>query len=537
MKKSELKNNGKIALSFHCKSKDEFYAILDAIKRINGRRWIPTSKQWEVPNTPEAQSAIEAIGFQLPTEAVEVFEGIDDTEWKNTELPNESEYDILRPYQIEAMRFFYAKKRVLYSLPMGSGKTAAALLSAKLQDDVPMLIISTASTKSQWVREWEKWLLYTEKQAPKWAGELPIKLYGKKPHTLEKKSYIINWDILTYWKREIHEAGFKLLIADESQYAGNPQSKRSKAFRAIAKKIPKLIALSGTPIRSRPAQFYVLLNTLNIQIFNDYGAFLHRYCDPQYNGYGWQYNGATNTDELHRLASSVMYRREKKDVLKDLPAKTRTIIPLEIDKKAYEKKLTQTQETIKSGGVSRKEVRDAIASLTRSAFDVKKEAVLKWIDEYLDSGQKLVVMAYHRAVVQYLCDYYGKKAVRVDGGSGAKGKQEAVKKFIGNKNVKLFIGNILAAGVGIDGLQEVCDTMAFVEFAQVPTDNEQAEDRLHRLGQGSPVQINYLIAEGTLEEDIMAYLDGKTKMFNAVVKGEDTSEEDLFEGLLKKVMT
>lgn len=520
---------GQIECTFFA-PKPEWQFILENIKQIPGRIWVPARKVWVVPDSEDSRRVLTALGFTLPKESAFVQ---DEEAWKEVSLPLMG-YESLRAYQHDAMRFFHYKRRCLISDPMGAGKTVEALSCVNLLDAAPSLVIATASTKLQWEREWQKWVEGHPQHHSRDAYKGIIRVYGKIPFDFaDGTSVIINWDILRDWLPLLRTKKFALVIADEVQYAGNLEAHRTKAFRALAKHTPNVIALSGTPIRSRPRQFFPILNVLAPQLFDSYAYFLKRYCDPKHNGWAWTYNGCTNADELHALASRVMLRREKADILSELPEKVRTVVPLEIVGSDYSSALTSAQATIYSG--TRQEIRDAIAALTRSAFDVKKEAVLRWIDEFLANGEKLVVMGYHRAVIEYMYQHYRKIAVRVDGSSGAKGKEAAKQKFIDDPKCKLFLGNIIAAGVGIDGLQKVCSTMAFVEMSVVPTDNEQAEDRLHRIGQHDGVNIVYLIAEGTIEEDIMRYLDDKTRVFDAVVKGKDSNAEDLFAGLVAKV--
>ena len=90
-----------------------------------------------------------------------------------------------------------------------------------------------------------------------------------------------------------------------------------------------------------------------------------------------------------------------------------------------------------------------------------------------------------------------------------------------------MVCNIQSGGTGIDGFQNVCCNVAFAEFAETSTDMEQAEDRLHRGGQGRPVSVYYLIASGTIDEDMAEALDEKKKVLASVLDGKQASDLDL----------
>jgi SNF2 family DNA or RNA helicase len=105
-------------------------------------------------------------------------------------------------------------------------------------------------------------------------------------------------------------------------------------------------------------------------------------------------------------------------------------------------------------------------------------------------------------------------------------RERALHTFKTSKKCRLFIANIQAAGTGIDGLQKVCQSMAIVELGWTPTEHTQTEDRLWRLGQDDRVDINYLIAAGTIEEDIAAILYNRQKILDAVIDGRNLSKAE-----------
>jgi len=524
MKKIHIKEKGWIHAEFRTADRMEWVLLLNTIKRIPGRLFEKNIKMWAVPDNEESRKILNAAGFPVeavPTQPVEEEQPYE-PEWLNLKIPVFPGKELLRPYQIDALKFLHHRKgRGLIADEMGTGKTVQSLSYAKMKQGLrPILMIVTASTKIQWQREYIKWL-----------GEDNVYiLSGKKPYKLSPgASYIINWDILACWKKELDAHKFKLLIGDEIQAIANAGTQRTRACMSLGKKISKFIALSGTPVKSRPRQFFSCLNMIDPDKFPNRQKFLIRYCDPQYDGFTIKYDGLSNSNELRNKARPLMIRRRKKDVLKDLPAKIRTVVPIEL--KDWTKYESQLQTIRNSFGVDRNV---QLGKLSRTSFTEKKDVITTWIQEFLQTGEKLLVFAYHRPVVNFIHESFKYTAVKIMGGITGKAREKAIQEFInGDKN--LMVANILAAGVGIDGLQKSCSNAAVVEFPANPGDLFQAEDRLHRIGQMSQVNIYYLAGIGTIDEIHIDNLDTKTEMTSRVVDGE-TDQDDLINKILEKAL-
>lgn len=562
-----------IEIKWFDQNKARWMDTLHFIKEnIIGREFIKDVKIWEAPLLDDNIEALRNYGFQIFGEEIIPEDVNEDINWKDIDIPVE-QFPDLRPYQLDFLRFMvWRNGRGLCADDMGTGKTVQALSYLKLfPDKRPALIVCPASVKLQWEREYRRWAAVDGK-----VGDITI-LSGRTPWGLAHTNgtVIINWDILSTkqnicsecknkvskqkvkqeikfycsvcekllkkenivskeigWINALEKIPFKALIGDEIQAIGDPKANRTKAFKKLAKKIPDLIGLSGTPIRSRPAQFFTMLNLIAPDIFSNRMQFQQSFCDPKFNGFGWVYNGATHVEELHKLVKPLMIRRRKSGVLKDLPSKIRTVVPLEIgDLSEYNRQY----ESFKSiEGKTYLEIKRELEGLQNTAFNLKKGMVVKWVKDFLDSGEKLVVGAYHRAVMRFLIEEFKDISVNVYGETSMKDRDVAIQRFQEDEKIKLFIGNILSAGVGIDGLQKVCSHSAIVELIWTPTDHLQFEDRLHRIGQDLPVNVNYLIAPGTIEDEIMLILDSKMKMIDAVIDGKKTDDIDLLSELIKK---
>lgn len=411
------------------------------------------------------------------------------------------------------------------------GKTLEALSWMVYADAFPALIVVNAPTKLQWMSAYYRWVGSVPGMHPR-VGVLS----GRTPYMLEKGvSYIINWDILSDWSTKLASMGFKLLIGDEVQAIGNPKSQRARAFISLSKAIPHVIGMSGTPAMSKPAQFWPLLHIMEPDKFGNYYRYLNRYCQPKHNGFSMTYNGASHVEELHALLVSCMLRRTKDQVMKDLPPKVMEVVPLEVDVEAMNEYRRQEAQAFNDQGVSDKEMRERVAGLLRTAYALKEPALMQWVLDFLESGRKLLLFAWHRDVVDLiymaLKDY---SPARIYGGMSNQDREAMRQKFITDPACRVMVANIQSGGVGIDGFQEVCSDVAFAEFSHTPNYHRQAEDRLHRSGQHNSVTSYYLVAPGTVDMDAVEVLDDRAKMLDGVLDGKEAADIDLLTELLER---
>lgn len=551
---------GCLILSWASRDRDQWRVVLERVRTLPARSFNPATKLWEVPDKPAYVAWLTASGWTIPQEQKETAPAaplpppVDPVEEQTKKIKAVRLEECrplipgLYPYQVDFVRFMSLRKgRAALGDDMGTGKTVQALAWLAYSGAFPALIVVNAPTKLQWARAFKDWLGKVPAVSPmfKRIGVLS----GRRTFPMEPGvSYIINWDILADWAGHIAgngafitdgplaKFGFQLLIGDECQAIGNPTSKRSKAFRALSKVIPGLIGMSGTPARSKPAQFWPLLNILSPDKFPNYYHYLNRYCGPKSNGFGMTYNGASHIQELHRLLVDVMVRRTKAQVMKDLPPKTVDVIPLEPDQKALAEYQAAEHEAFSQYNATKAELRERIAGLLRSAYSVKEKPAMEWIRNFLeDTDDKLLIFAWHRDVVDLVTaemnEYH---AAKLYGGMSAGDRDKAVQKFVNDGKCRVMVANIQAGGVGIDGFQKVCSHCVFLEFSHTPNDHRQAEDRLHRGGQGVPVNSYYLVAKGTIDMDAIEVLDQRAKMLDGVMDGKSPVDMDLLTEILAR---
>lgn len=434
----------------------------------------------------------------------------------------------LRPYQVDGVHFIIKKHgRALIGDEMGLGKTIQAIGYCKLNpENRPVLVICPASVKLNWERE-----IY------KWTGETSIIISGRKPQPLKRsKWYIANFDILatqevdaqgkkklTGWIKEFEKISLTTIIVDECQKIVNEKTIWTKAVKYLVKRLKtELIALSGTPIKNRPSEFYTILDLLNPNLFKSRWDYNFRYCDPKHNGFGWTFKGATNIEELNEIVSTVMIRRLKKDHLPELPPKQRSVVPMELNSKQlkeYEQASADFMDWLGNNQTAGIQSEGLIEAMKQAAYVAKRNAVMSWLSDFLETGEKLIVFAWHVKVIEDLMTQFKDIAVKIDGSVSAEKRQAAIDRFQTDPNCQLFVGQIIAAGSGIT--LTASSSVAFVELGWTPGDHEQAEDRIHRIGQtADSVNIYYLIAQGTVEDDIMELLEEKYVALKHVLDGD-----------------
>jgi SWI/SNF-related matrix-associated actin-dependent regulator 1 of chromatin subfamily A len=509
------------------------YDDLEKVRSLPGRKFHSDTKCWSAPVQADSINNLVKWGFTID-EKLQTFVGAATAKKIQSYKPNDVKGLKGEPYPFQKVGITFAdtnEGRILNADDMGLGKTIQALGYIQLhRDRTPAIIICPASLKLNWERECHKWL-------PNPSVEV---LSGERTWTPTAEILIINYDVVPHWKDVLRKLNPQILIMDEAHAIKNHKAKRTKAVQFIGKKIPHIIALTGTPIENRPAEIYNAVHMINPELFPNRWFFMQRYCGAKFNGYGWSFNGATNMQELHQILSdNIMIRRKKKDVLKDLPDKTRSFVPIELSNRneyiiaeddfiAYVQRTKGHTAAVKA---SNAEAFAQIEGLKQLAVKGKLDQAICWIKEFIESGEKLIVFATHTFVIDALMKEFPGIIVKVDGSVSGNQRQVAVDKFQNDPSIKLFVGNIKAAGVGIT--LTAASNVAFLEYPWTPSQLDQAEDRAHRIGQKNAVNIYYLLASNTIEEKMVKMIDSKRKIIDSVIDGVETDEASLLSELLK----
>jgi len=507
--------------------------ILQLVKTLPGRRFHPEKKCWTATITKDSIKKLKDAGFIIDPELEELLHQAEEKE-KGIEVPGLKKQ--LFPFQKVGVAFIEKRNgRALIADEMGLGKTIQAAAWLQLHPEKrPAIILCPASLKLNWAKELRDTLS---------TGDRVQILQGTKPYPITGSIIIINYDILNSWIETLQAINPQVLIIDEAHCIKNSSAIRTKAAKKLAKGIPHIIALTGTPIVNRPVEGFNIFQILDRNLFPNFWAYVHRYCGARHNGFGWDFSGATNKEELNQiLTSTIMIRRRKADVLKDLPEKLFSFVPMELVNET-EYRIAEEEFIEYLRGVKGKEAAEKakkaehlvkIEALKQLAVKGKMKQAINWIRDFIEDGSKLVVFAIHKEVIDKLMNEFKNVAVKLYGGCSPKEKNEAVERFQNDPNVKLFIGNIQAAGVGLT--LTAASSVAFLELPWTPGELQQAEDRCHRIGQKNAVNIYYLLAENSVEYKLAKLLDRKKEVLSAVIDGKPVEEKSLISELIESYL-
>jgi len=419
----------------------------------------------------------------------------------------------LMPFQETGRDFLVLRANAILADDMGLGKTYEILEAIKKLGIASGIIICPQSIRRSWVKR-------TREQIPlAFIKEITTSKIVPEPNAFN----IVNYDIV--WKEPLitllHEQTWPVLVCDESHYLKNIDAKRTKRIlgkKGLYNRCERRWMATGTPILNRPIELYSVLRALFPHALGEkyvsYYDYAYRFCAAYQGQFGFDATGASNMGELAKLLAPLMIRRLKSEVMRDLPAVTYDKIYLDPSDKLI--KLTQMERKEFNAG----KIIGENSSLRQALGVIKCDAAIKHLYNVLEEKKKVVVFIWHKSVADRLMQEFGPKAVRYTGGESAKEKEEAIRRFQTNTETQLFIGNIQSAGFGVDGLQDICDTAIFVEMSYVPNEIKQAIDRLNRIGQKSSVQIQFLVAEKSVDEDLIDTLSSKAKNIN-IIMGEE----------------
>jgi len=436
----------------------------------------------------------------------------------------------LFPFQIFGAKLIrYFKGRVLLADEMGLGKTIQVLYwLMKCPKKRPVIIVCPATLKWVW-----------RSQAFDHVRLKTQILRGRTPYKINYPILIINYEIFRFWKPYLAQIKPIVIILDECHYIKSPKAKRTKAIRSFIRKhkIPHVIAISGTPF-DKPIEFFTVLNLLWPKEFSSQFDYAMRYCGARFTPWGWDYSGASHKKELHdRLVKLGMIRRLKSEVLPQLPRKRRFPVKFEFNRKQrQEYDFAENDFTTWVKDRHGKEfggVEDLVKGgyLARLAAEQKKEYICQWLDDFLESKEKIVLFGVHKNLLHPLYDRYKDKAVLIDGDTPIPKREGIVDRFQKDKHTQIFFGNIIAAGTGIT--LTAASYLAFLEYCVGrPEAHIQAEDRIHRLGQEYAAIIFHLIARNTIEEDYYVTLKKQWKVIKAILDGDPNATDFDFNSAL-----
>ncbi|XP_024895343.1 DNA annealing helicase and endonuclease ZRANB3 isoform X2 [Pteropus alecto] len=436
----------------------------------------------------------------------------------------------LLPFQKDGITFALRRNgRCMIADEMGLGKTIQAIAIAYFyKEEWPLLIVVPSSLRYPWTEEIEKWI-------PE-LGPEEINVIQNKTDVGRisiSKVTVLGYGLLTTDAEALVDAlnnqNFNVVIVDESHYMKSRNATRSKILLPIVQKAKRAILLTGTPALGRPEELFMQIEALFPQKFGTWTDYAKRYCNAHIRYFGkrsqWDCRGASNLSELHQLLSDIMIRRLKTEVLTQLPPKIRQRIPFDLPSAAAKELNTSFEEWEKLMRAPNPGATETVMGLITHIFKqtaiAKAGAVKDYIKMMLHNDSlKFLVFAHHLNMLQACTEAVIEnktRYVRIDGSVPSSERIYLVNQFQKDPETRVAILSIQAAGQGLTFT--AATHVVFAELYWDPGHIKQAEDRAHRIGQCSSVNIHYLIANGTLDTIMWGMLNRKAQVTGSTLNG------------------
>jgi SWI/SNF-related matrix-associated actin-dependent regulator of chromatin subfamily A-like protein 1 len=432
----------------------------------------------------------------------------------------------LEPFQWAGVRYALDARRCFIADEQGLGKTVEALAALEADDAFPAVVVCPASLKLNWEREAARWLPH----------RTTTLVSGKSGAPEPADITILNYEIVSAHRETLARRRAKALVLDESHLAKNPRAKRTQAVRRLAASLPAdglRLALTGTPVLNHAEELISQLRVLGR--LEDFGSGAR---------FARQFQGPLLEERLHwHLRRTCFVRRLKREVLPQLPEKRQVVLPVALDNEQEyrlaeqdviawlrEQPLDLSELDAKIARVLRAERLAQLTTLQRLAAKGKLHAALAWIHDFLASGEPLVVFARHVEVQEAVLERFP-DAVHLMGRDAVPEREATVRAFQAGDGPQLLIAATRVAAQGFTLTR--ASNVAFLELEWTPAMHDQAEDRLHRIGQRDAVTAWYLLAAGTIDETMAELIARKRGVVGAVTDGRRLDGDGLVDELVK----
>lgn len=428
-------------------------------------------------------------------------------------------WEPLFEYQKEGVKqaFNVYGGRCLLADDMGLGKTRQALAFIGHCLPARVLVVCPSYLRYQWTHALKEWL------------NIDGQLVKKGKEALEGEACIVSYDMLAALK--IPTGVFNVVVCDESHYVKSRKTKRTKACTPLVKSAQYAMLVTGTPALNRPIELFSQLMMLRPMYVKNYSSYAKRYCNGKPTPFGYDDRGSSLGYELNWvLRKGFMVRRLKRDVLTQLPAKTRHTVWLEVKKDFLGdveagfrkwKELNLTMYKLPAGSEQQRlqmfERQKVISELFVATSTAKCAAIARWVVAALEEGRSFIFFAYHQVVLNAVEEAVANKYsyMRIDGSTPAARRQANVEAFQTDETMRIAILSIMAAGTGVT-LTRVSECV-FGELYWVPGVMIQAEDRIHRISQTEKCNIYYLLGTDTLDTYVHPSLCKKLVTLDSLV--------------------
>ena len=437
----------------------------------------------------------------------------------------------LAPFQWAGVRYVLDARRTFIADEQGLGKTVEALAALEADEAFPAVVVCPAAMKLTWEREARKWLPHRSIAV----------VHGRVAVPPTGEITILNYEIVAAHREALGRRRPRAVVVDEAHYCKDPSAKRTQAVRALAAATRSdglKLALTGTPVLNHPEELIAQLRVIDrLTDFGSGARFAHQFRGG---------SGTTPEERLHwHLRRGCFVRRLKADVLPQLPAKRQVVVPIALTNTS-EYRLAQrdviewlrtqpldlSELNAKISATLRAERLAQLGTLQRLAARGKLAAALAWIEDFLASGEALVVFARHVEVQQTVLARFP-DALHLLGGDPLLAREASIDRFQDPDGPQLIVCATRTAAQGITLTR--ASNVAFLELEWTPAMHDQAEDRCHRIGQRDAVTAWYLLAADTIDETMSRLIQAKRATVAAVTDGRVVQSDSLIEAVVAEL--
>lgn len=445
-------------------------------KETPGCVWIAANRAW-VGYSDAAEVVVKRL-----REAGERVEGDIDISNGVATLP--IAYEGLRDYQKEAVDFAvaHAEEGCLIALDTGLGKSAVAARAVRTFKG-KTVVVCPSFVKSVWASELARWW-------PKARFEL-LATTKAKPIAADLDVVVIHYDVLHAWVDALVAWGATDVVFDEGHALMTATTRRTKAATALARACKRRLALSATPMTSRPRDLWALVECICEGRFGSrFFTYGQRYCNGRREQVTptkvvWKFDGASNLGELNTRLKHFMIRRTKADVAIELPPVTDQIVELEVAKGC----MISPTAALRSDRILRQAL--------DLAADGKIPQCIDMVAGYVEQGSRVVVFSYRKAIAHAIAEGVVAKLpvkVRVVTGDVHHDKRRAIV----DEQPDVLCATMDSLGVGVS--LAYADIGLFAELHYVPAVMSQCRGRLPRPDSKTSKLIVYAVARGTADD-------------------------------------
>lgn len=431
----------------------------------------------------------------------------------------------LYKHQKQALCLMMNRQYNLLSFDMGLGKTITSASMSKIFSIPRTIIIGPALVKWNWYRDMtDDWgynpLYWTILDAKK----------SKCLRAFRERFVVCNYEMIEKHFSELTKADTGHIIIDECHKIKNSGTRNFKMIKKLVETFPKarVTLLSGTPVTNRVNDMFAYLKLSHHPLGKNKKDFLEKYTRVKTTRGIEQVSGSRNIEDLKLKVSNFIIRKKTEECI-DLPDLIIKNYYFEFEdiRGEYEETLKQLYKAKEDYDHTEDEqgkreitikARANIHTLNRIVSCSKVKNIIKLVDSLHEAGRKAIVFSSYTQPLEMIEEHYRKKCVRIDGSVDSHSRDQLIEKFKHDPSVHVFVGNVKAAGVGINLVN--ANDVIFTNFPFTPDDLEQPYKRSHRIGQKNKVNVYYTIAEGTIDEHIYSMIVDKSRDINFLIDGE-----------------